>query len=189
MCTMLPKSSRHFCLLFSFGHFFFFFFFLQAIQENIKEREEDRNRHHDPISEHLLWLMMHQIRRRQVGWWTNHFTFKLLNSKSILNSPLSYSFVRLFAHTHNTSRMHTCERREEREREKGGEGGRRGREGGREEGREGEGGRLSGSVFACVRAGAMYTILSLLYIQDHLLSFLFFPFIFLSLFLFPSHFL
>jgi len=37
-----------------------------VIKENDKDREEDRLRPHDPISEHLLWLMMHHIRRSQV---------------------------------------------------------------------------------------------------------------------------
>lgn len=39
--------------------------FLQVIKENDRDREEERLRPHDPISEHLLWLMMHHIRRRQ----------------------------------------------------------------------------------------------------------------------------
>ena len=39
---------------------------LQVIKENDRDREEERLRPHDPISEHLLWLMMHHIRRRQV---------------------------------------------------------------------------------------------------------------------------
>ena len=38
----------------------------QVIKENDNDREEDRLRPHDPISEHLLWLMMHHIRRSQV---------------------------------------------------------------------------------------------------------------------------
>ena len=36
------------------------------IRDNDRDREEDRQRPHDPISEHLLWLMMNHIRRRQV---------------------------------------------------------------------------------------------------------------------------
>lgn len=36
-----------------------------VIKENDKDREEERLRPHDPISEHLLWLMMHHIRRSQ----------------------------------------------------------------------------------------------------------------------------
>ena len=42
------------------------FLSFQVIKENDKDREEDRLRPHDPISEHLLWLMMHHIRRSQV---------------------------------------------------------------------------------------------------------------------------
>ncbi|XP_015776914.1 PREDICTED: DDB1- and CUL4-associated factor 8-like [Acropora digitifera] len=37
----------------------------QVIRDNDRDREEDRQRPHDPISEHLLWLMMNHIRRRQ----------------------------------------------------------------------------------------------------------------------------
>ena len=40
---------------------------LQVIKENDRDREDERLRPHDPISEHLLWLMMHHIRRRQVS--------------------------------------------------------------------------------------------------------------------------
>ncbi|KAK2566700.1 DDB1- and CUL4-associated factor 8 [Acropora cervicornis] len=36
-----------------------------VIRDNDRDREEDRQRPHDPISEHLLWLMMNHIRRRQ----------------------------------------------------------------------------------------------------------------------------
>lgn len=36
-----------------------------VIKENDSNREEERLRPHDPISEHLLWLMMHHIRRSQ----------------------------------------------------------------------------------------------------------------------------
>ena len=39
---------------------------IQVIKENTDNREDNRNRPHDPISEHMLQLMMQHLRRTEV---------------------------------------------------------------------------------------------------------------------------
>ena len=59
------------------------------IRDNDRDREEDRQRPHDPISEHLLWLMMNHIRRRQVD------NFKqILESRPQSFGGMSFPFYR-----------------------------------------------------------------------------------------------